>query len=138
MKTSTQKKILEVDLSIQIALVVLSIMLLTFTGKPEWAFLLFYFGLGTFQLISFLLHFKRRRVHKKLIRTYQGLLLFVLIFAILSFSSLLVPYFQGGFFMIFMFVMFFLGIFMAILYINLTVNDITKLKRKILWNEKEL
>jgi predicted membrane channel-forming protein YqfA (hemolysin III family) len=138
MKTLTHKKILEVDLSIQIALVVLSIMLLTFTGKPEWAFLLFYFGLGTFQLISFLLHFKRRREHKKLTRTYQRLLLFVLIFSILSFASLLVPYFQGGFFMIFMFIMFFLGIFMAILYINLTVNDITKLKRKILWDAKEL
>lgn len=139
MKTSTHKKILEVDLSIQIALVVLSIMLLTFTGKPEWAFLLFYFGLGTFQLISFLLHFKRRnRTQKTLKYTYQNFLLFVLIFAIISFASLLVPYFQGGFFMIFLVVMLILGVIMALMYIDLTTKDIYKLKRKILWDKKEL
>ncbi|MCF8416043.1 MAG: hypothetical protein K9G40_07350 [Crocinitomicaceae bacterium] len=138
MKTSTIKKILEVDLSIQIGMVVLSIMLLTFTGKPEWAFLLFYFGLGTFQLISFLFHFKRRKEHKKMISTYQRLLLFVLIFTVVSFTSLLAPFFQGGFFMLFLLVMLFMGIIMALIYINLTTKDISKLKRKILWNEKEL
>jgi predicted membrane channel-forming protein YqfA (hemolysin III family) len=138
METSTVRKILEVDLSIQIALVVLSIMILSFTARAEWAFVLFYFGLGAFQLISFLLHFKRRREHKKLNRTYQRLLLFVLIFSILSFISLLAPYFQGGFFMLFLVVMLFLGIILALIYINLTTKDISKLKRKILWNEKEL
>ncbi|MDP4684226.1 MAG: hypothetical protein NWS40_06020 [Crocinitomicaceae bacterium] len=138
MKTSTIKKILEVDLSIQIGMVVLSIMLLTFTGKPEWAFLLFYFGLGAFQLISFLFHFKRRKENKKLIRTYQRLLLFILIFTVVSFTSLLADFFQGGFFMLFLLVMLFMGIIMALIYINLTTKDISKLKRKILWNEKEL
>jgi predicted membrane channel-forming protein YqfA (hemolysin III family) len=138
MKTSTVKKILEVDLSIQIALVVLSIMILSFTARAEWAFVLFYFGLGAFQLISFFLHFKRRRENKKLIRTYQRLLLFVLIFTVVSFTSLLMPYFQGGFFMLFLVVMLFIGIIMALIYINLTTKDISKLKRKILWNEKEL
>jgi predicted membrane channel-forming protein YqfA (hemolysin III family) len=138
MKTSTVKKILEVDLSIQIALVVLSIMILSFTARAEWAFVLFYFGLGAFQLISFFLHFKRRRENKKLIRTYQRLLLFVLIFTVVSFTSLLMPYFQGGFFMLFLVVMLFIGIIMALIYINLTTKDISNLKRKILWNEKEL
>jgi|688.fasta_scaffold310480_2 predicted membrane channel-forming protein YqfA (hemolysin III family) len=138
MKTSTVKKILEIDLSIQIALVVLSIMILSFTARAEWAFVLFYFGLGAFQLISFFLHFKRRRENKKLIRTYQRLLLFVLIFTVVSFTSLLMPYFQGGFFMLFLVVMLFIGIIMALIYINLTTKDISKLKRKILWNEKEL
>ena len=138
MKTSTVKKILEIDLSIQIALVFLSIMILSFTARAEWAFVLFYFGLGAFQLISFFLHFKRRRENKKLIRTYQRLLLFVLIFTVVSFTSLLMPYFQGGFFMLFLVVMLFIGIIMALIYINLTTKDISKLKRKILWNEKEL
>jgi len=138
MKTSTVKKILEIDLSIQIALVVLSVMILSFTARAEWAFVLFYFGLGAFQLISFFLHFKRRRENKKLIRTYQRLLLFVLIFTVVSFTSLLMPYFQGGFFMLFLVVMLFIGIIMALIYINLTTKDISKLKRKILWNEKEL
>jgi predicted membrane channel-forming protein YqfA (hemolysin III family) len=138
MKTSTVKKILEIDLSIQIALVVLSIMILSFTARAEWAFVLFYFGLGALQLISFFLHFKRRRENKKLIRTYQRLLLFVLIFTVVSFTSLLMPYFQGGFFMLFLVVMLFIGIIMALIYINLTTKDISKLKRKILWNEKEL
>ena len=138
MKTSTVKKILEIDLSIQIALVVLSVMILSFTARAEWAFVLFYFGLGAFQLISFFLHFKRRRENKKLIRTYQRLLLFVLIFTVVSFTSLLMPYFQGGFFMLFLVVMLFIGIIMALIYINLTTKDISNLKRKILWNEKEL
>ena len=138
MKTSTVKKILEVDLSIQIALVVLSVMILSFTARAEWAFVLFYFGLGAFQLISFFLHFKRRRENKKLIRTYQRLLLFVLIFTVVSFTSFLMPYFQGGFFMLFLVVMLFIGIIMALIYINLTTKDISNLKRKILWNEKEL
>jgi len=40
--------------------------------------------------------------------------------------------------MIFLVVMLILGVIMALMYIDLTTKDIYKLKRKILWDKKEL
>lgn len=138
MKTLTLKKILEIDLSIQIALIILSIMLISFLGNPGWAFFTFYFFLGAIQLISYFLHLKRRLKQKSLIRTYTRFLWFVAIFGIISFSSLIIPSLEGGLLMIFFVIMIITGIIMVILYMNMTINDIANLKRKIQWSKEKL
>jgi len=138
MKTLTLKKLLEIDLSIQIALIVFSIMLISFAGAVVWAFFVFYFGMGTWQLISFVLNYSRRKQKKSLIKIYKNALIFFFFFGIATTLPFLLPKVGGLFFLIYLFIMLFAGIFMAILYIDITVKDISNLKRHLLWNQKEL
>jgi undecaprenyl pyrophosphate phosphatase UppP len=84
----------------------------------EWnSFVIFYFGLGVFQLLSYILHFPRRVKRRELSETYSYILVGIIVFGLLG---LLI---NETLFAL-LFIMLFLGIFMALYYLIHTYNNL--------------
>ena len=111
------KRILQVDLSIQVILIALTLILMIFPYTEWSSFMTFYFGLGGFQLLSYIFHFYRRVKKNELSQTYSYTLAAIVIFGSISLLS-------GPVAFTFLFLMLFLGILMALCYLYHTYNNL--------------
>ena len=63
MKQLKTKKLLQIDISIQVSILILTFFAIV-TTELGYAFILFYFVLGGYQLLSFTLHYLLRKKRK--------------------------------------------------------------------------
>lgn len=122
------KKIVRIDYCMQILIIVTALIFLVIDGYQYVSFLMFYFGLGAWQLLSFFVHLKRRIKNQRLIRLYAKSILWTLIIGVMCVSVLFVH--EAGYIFLIMYLYFMLivGIVLAFVYLNLTRKDISLLK----------
>lgn len=116
-KKTRIRRLLQADLSIQISIIVLTLLQLIIPNTGWSSFVTFYFGLGGFQLLSYIFHFSRRIKKGELSETYTYTLIGIIVFGALSLLS-------NQALIVFMIIMLFTGIFMALYYLNHTYNNL--------------
>lgn len=116
-KRKTTKRLLQLDLYIQISLIVLTIIQIFFPYTQWNSFIIFYFGLGGVQLLSYILHFPRRIKRGEISKTYSYILVGIIVFGLLGL------FIKGSLFIL-LFTMLFLGVFMALYYLVHTYNNL--------------
>lgn len=131
MKINNTKRCLQFDISMQVSLIVTTVLFAFLTSKPEWAFMTFYFGLGAWQLLSFFFHLKRRVKQPKLINDYAKGILGALIIGLITGGFALISEAGIGLFIFYLILMLGAGFVLAIMYIILTVEDLDKINAKI-------
>lgn len=122
------KKIIRIDYFMQILIIVTALIFLVIDGYEYVSFLIFYFGLGGWQLLSFFVHLKRRIKNQRLIRLYAKSILWTLIIGVMCVSVLFVHEVGYIFLIMYLYFMFIMGIVLAFVYLNLTRKDINILK----------
>lgn len=123
MKTRKTAEFLKIDLYIQLAIIIASLLLLMVPGLQSYAFITFYFGLGAFQIISYFIHLERRVKSRKVPAVYTTVLIVITIAGLLSTlsSQLLFMY---------LFIMLLLGIIMGFSYLIITLTELKQIKNE--------
>ncbi len=131
MKLINTKRSLQFDISMQLLIVFSVIASIILKINEDWSFMLFYFGLGSWQLISFFAHLKRRLSNVKFIKAYARGILGALILGLIALSIFYL--FEDGIIILFGYLVLMLiaGVVLAIMYITLTLEDLGNVSTKI-------
>ncbi len=119
MKTKNLRTLLKVEIFIQATILALSISFLFLPMYCGASFLLFFFGLGGVQLLSYLLHLNRRLKNNS---NPTGYTISLVSLAILGLLTILLR----ELLFLYLAIMFFAGIIMAIGYLIITINEFKK------------
>ena len=123
MNIQKTQQLLQIDLYVQITIIAFSLLILLLPNIRDYAFITFYFGLGAFQIISYLFHLKRRINSKSVPEAYTAILIGIIVIGLLTLFSL-------EFLIMYLFLMLLLGIIMAFTYIIITISDLKSLKNE--------
>lgn len=130
MKPLKTKRLLQMDLVIQSTLIAATILCFILLNNTGWTFIFFYFILGSWQVLSFLLHLDRRFSTTNISRMYGNALLVVLL---LGLGTYLISYLQvfNGAFLIYLLAMLLVGPILAICYFILCSEDLKQINKTL-------
>lgn len=127
MKSKTTKKIVLIDLFIQLLIIGTSIWLAAFSQQGYYFFVGFYFILGGWQLLSFFIHLKRRLKNLDGFRFYSKSIAFTFIAGLPCFMIYITNMeFVFYYWFLYAVFMFFFGPFLALFYLVSTYNEYNK------------
>jgi hypothetical protein len=131
MKQLKTKKLLQIDISIQVSILILTFFAIV-TSEQGFAFMLFYFVLGGYQLLSFTLHYLLRKNRNGKTAVYANLILTAFIGLVIC--ILLQFMLQLEFMPIFLYliILLFLGPCLALYYLIISVIDLQEIKKQLL------
>ena len=95
MKQLKTKKLLQIDISIQVSILILTFFAIV-TSEQGYAFMLFYFVLGGYQMLSFALHYLIRKKRNGNTAVYTKLIFTVVIGFVICILLQFIPHIYGG------------------------------------------
>ncbi len=131
MKQLKTKKLLQIDISIQVSILILTFFAIV-TTELGYAFILFYFVLGGYQLLSFTLHYLLRKKRKGKTAVYANIILTALIGLVICVLLQSIPQLEFMPIFFYLVMLLFLGPFLAIYYLIISVLDIQEIKKQLL------
>jgi hypothetical protein len=131
MKQLKTKKILQIDISIQVSILILTFFAIVAT-ELGYAFMLFYFLLGGYQLLSFMLHYLIRKKRNGNTAVYAKLILTALIGLVICILLQSIPQFEFMPLFLYLIILLFLGPFLALYYLIISVIDLQEIKKQLL------
>jgi hypothetical protein len=131
MKQLKTKKILQIDISIQVSILILTFFTIL-TTELGYAFMLFYFVLGGYQLLSFMLHYLLRKKRNGNTAVYAKLILTALIGLVICILLQSIPQFEFMPLFLYLIILLFLGPFLALYYLIISVIDLQEIKKQLL------
>jgi hypothetical protein len=131
MKQLKTKKILQIDISIQVSILILTFFAILIT-ELGYAFMLFYFVLGGYQLLSFMLHYLIRKKRNGNTAVYAKLILTALIGLVICILLQSIPQFEFMPLFLYLIILLFLDPFLALYYLIISVIDLQEIKKQLL------
>ena len=131
MKQLKTKKLLQIDISIQVSILILTFFAIVAT-ELGFAFMLFYFLLGGYQLLSFMLHYLFRKKRNGKTAVYAKLILIALIGLVICILLQSIPQLEFIPIFLYLVILLFLGPFLALYYLIISVIDLQEIKKQLL------
>lgn len=131
MKSLKTTTLLKLDLALQIAIFVSSILCLVLFNSSGWAFIFFYLILGSWQVLSFLLHLDRRSSTSNITKLYGKALMILLFIGLGAYILTFLPIVGYPLFFIFLLFMLLAGPLLAIYYFGLCSEDLKNLTKTL-------
>ena len=131
MKQLKTKKLLQIDISIQVSILILTFFAIV-TSEQGYAFMLFYFVLGGYQLLSFTLHYLIRKKRNGNTVVYAKLILTAVIGLVISILLQSIPQLEFMPLFLYLVILLFLGPFLALYYLIISVIDLQEIKKQLL------
>jgi hypothetical protein len=131
MKQLKTKKILQIDISIQVSILILTFFAIL-TTELGYAFMLFYFVLGGYQMLSFALHYLIRKNRNGNTAVYAKLILATVIGLVICILLQSIPQFEFMPLFLYLIILLFLGPFLALYYLIISVIDLQEIKKQLL------
>ena len=131
MKQLKTKKLLQIDISIQVSILILTFFAIVAT-ELGYAFMLFYFVLGGYQLLSFALHYLIRKKRNGNTAVYAKLIFTVVIGLVICILLQSIPQFEFMPLFLYLVILLFLGPFLALYYLIISVIDLQEIKKQLL------
>lgn len=131
MKQLKTKKLLQIDISIQVVILILTFFAIVAT-ELGYAFMLFYFVLGGYQLLSFALHYLIRKKRNGNTAVYAKLIFTVVIGFVICILLQFIPQLEFMPIFLYLVILLFLGPFLALYYLIISVIDLQEIKKQLL------
>jgi hypothetical protein len=131
MKQLKTKKLLQIDISIQVSILILTFFTIVAT-ELGYAFMLFYFVLGGYQLLSFTLHYLIRKKRNGNTAVYAKLILTTVIGLVICILLQSIPQLEFMPIFLYLVILLFLGPCLAIYYLIISVTDLQETKKQLL------
>ena len=131
MKQLKTKKLLQIDISIQVVILILTFFAIVAT-ELGYAFMLFYFVLGGYQLLSFALHYLIRKKRNGNTAVYTKLIFTVVIGFVICILLQFIPQLEFMPIFLYLVILLFLGPFLALYYLIISVIDLQEIKKQLL------
>jgi hypothetical protein len=131
MKQLKTKKLLQIDISIQVSILILTFFAIV-TSEQGYAFMLFYFVLGGYQLLSFTLHYLIRKKRNGNTVVYAKLILTAVIGLVICILLQSIPQLEFMPLFLYLVILLFLGPFLALYYLIISVIDLQEIKKQLL------
>lgn len=131
MKQLKTKKLLQIDISIQVSILILTFFAIVAT-ELGYAFMLFYFVLGGYQLLSFALHYLIRKKRNGNTAVYTKLIFTVVIGFVICILLQFIPQLEFIPIFLYLVILLFLGPFLALYYLIISVIDLQEIKKQLL------
>ena len=131
MKQLKTKKLLQIDISIQVSILILTFFAIVAT-ELGYAFMLFYFVLGGYQLLSFALHYLIRKKRNGNTAVYAKLIFTVVIGFVICILLQFIPQLEFMPIFLYLVILLFLGPFLALYYLIISVIDLQEIKKQLL------
>ena len=131
MKQLKTKKLLQIDISIQVSILILTFFAIV-TSEQGYAFMLFYFVLGGYQLLSFTLHYLIRKKRNGNTVVYAKLILTAVIGLVICILLQSIPQLEFMPLFLYLVILLFLGPFLALFYLIISVIDLQEIKKQLL------
>ena len=131
MKQLKTKKLLQIDISVQISILILTFFAILAT-ELGYAFMLFYFVLGGYQMLSFALHYLIRKKRNGNTAVYTKLIFTVVIGFVICILLQFIPQLEFMPIFLYLVILLFLGPFLALYYLIISVIDLQEIKKQLL------
>jgi len=131
MKQLKTKKLLQIDISIQVSILILTFFAIVAT-ELGYAFMLFYFVLGGYQMLSFALHYLIRKKRNGNTAVYTKLIFTVVIGFVICILLQFIPQLEFMPIFLYLVILLFLGPFLALYYLIISVIDLQEIKKQLL------
>ena len=131
MKQLKTKKLLQIDISIQVSILILTFFAIV-ASELGYAFMLFYFVLGGYQLLSFALHYLIRKKRNGNTAVYTKLIFTVVIGFVICILLQFIPQLEFMPIFLYLVILLFLGPFLALYYLIISVIDLQENKKQLL------
>lgn len=131
MKQLKTKKLLQIDISIQVVILILTFFAIV-ASELGYAFMLFYFVLGGYQLLSFALHYLIRKKRNGNTAVYTKLIFTVVIGFVICILLQFIPQLEFMPIFLYLVILLFLGPFLALYYLIISVIDLQEIKKQLL------
>jgi hypothetical protein len=131
MKQLKTKKLLQIDISIQVSILILTFFAIV-TSEQGYTFMLFYFVLGGYQLLSFTLHYLIRKKRNGNTVVYAKLILTAVIGLVICILLQSIPQLEFMPLFLYLVILLFLGPFLALFYLIISVIDLQEIKKQLL------
>lgn len=131
MKQLKTKKLLQIDISIQVSILIFTFFAILAT-ELGYAFMLFYFVLGGYQLLSFALHYLIRKKRNGNTAVYTKLIFTVVIGFVICILLQFIPQLEFMPIFLYLVILLFLGPFLALYYLIISVIDLQEIKKQLL------
>ena len=131
MKQLKTKKLLQIDISIQVSILILTFFAIV-ASELGYAFMLFYFVLGGYQLLSFALHYLIRKKRNGNTAVYTKLIFTVVIGFVICILLQFIPQLEFIPIFLYLVILLFLGPFLALYYLIISVIDLQEIKKQLL------
>lgn len=131
MKQLKTKKLLQIDISIQVSILILTFFAIV-ASELGYAFMLFYFVLGGYQLLSFALHYLIRKKRNGNTAVYTKLIFTVVIGFVICILLQFIPQLEFMPIFLYLVILLFLGPFLALYYLIISVIDLQEIKKQLL------
>ena len=131
MKQLKTKKLLQIDISIQVSILIFTFFAIVAT-ELGYAFMLFYFVLGGYQMLSFALHYLIRKKRNGNTAVYAKLIFSVVIGLVICILLQSIPQFEFMPLFLYLVILLFLGPFLALYYLIISVIDLQEIKKQLL------
>lgn len=131
MKQLKTKKLLQIDISIQVSILILTFFAIV-ANELGYAFMLFYFVLGGYQLLSFVLHYLIRKKRNGNTAVYAKLIFTVVIGFVICILLQFIPQLEFMPIFLYLVILLFLGPFLALYYLIISVIDLQEIKKQLL------
>lgn len=131
MKQLKTKKLLQIDISIQVSILIFTFFAIL-ASELGYAFMLFYFVLGGYQLLSFALHYLIRKKRNGNTAVYTKLIFTVVIGFVICILLQFIPQLEFMPIFLYLVILLFLGPFLALYYLIISVIDLQEIKKQLL------
>ena len=131
MKQLKTKKLLQIDISIQVSILIFTFFAIVAT-ELGYAFMLFYFVLGGYQMLSFALHYLIRKKRNGNTAVYTKLIFTVVIGFVICILLQFIPQLEFMPIFLYLVILLFLGPFLALYYLIISVIDLQEIKKQLL------
>lgn len=131
MKQLKTKKLLQIDISIQVSILIFTFFAIL-ASELGYAFMLFYFVLGGYQLLSFALHYLIRKKRNGNTAVYTKLIFTVVIGFVICILLQFIPQLEFIPIFLYLVILLFLGPFLALYYLIISVIDLQEIKKQLL------
>lgn len=131
MKQLKTKKLLQIDISVQVSILIFTFFAIV-ANELGYAFMLFYFVLGGYQLLSFALHYLIRKKRNENTAVYAKLIFTVVIGFVICILLQFIPQLEFMPIFLYLVILLFLGPFLALYYLIISVIDLQEIKKQLL------
>lgn len=131
MKQLKTKKLLQIDISVQVSILIFTFFAIV-ANELGYAFMLFYFVLGGYQLLSFALHYLIRKKRNGNTAVYAKLIFTVVIGFVICILLQFIPQLEFMPIFLYLVILLFLGPFLALYYLIISVIDLQEIKKQLL------
>lgn len=131
MKQLKTKKLLQIDISVQVSILIFTFFAIV-ANELGYAFMLFYFVLGGYQLLSFALHYLIRKKRNGNTAVYAKLIFTLVIGFVICILLQFIPQLEFMPIFLYLVILLFLGPFLALYYLIISVIDLQEIKKQLL------